>query len=208
MSCSRDSATRDAGDGGSPQQQSSNRYCQKQMAPVATTMVNYMAGSRTKIEGAPGTAHAQAGAYAVSRGTRTVRAQLANIIAEMDGNFNAETQQSNAVFFTVPSEDLDIALRIEAIRMSGIFDSEGNHGKVKEKQSSKKRPQVVGSGIFLLHATLGRHVHNSYANSGWVINSFDSISGSMLKKFYDTWYAPNNASRYSRTFYRSRHSRR
>ena len=41
----------------------------------------------------------------------------------MGGNFNANTRESMTQYlFTVPAEDLDVALHIEAIRMSGVLD--------------------------------------------------------------------------------------
>ena len=51
-------------------------------------------------------------------------AQLANIIALMGGEFNADTQQTvTQYFFTVPKDDLDVALNVEAIRMRDVLDS-------------------------------------------------------------------------------------
>ena len=48
--------------------------------------------------------------------------QLSNIIAAMGGDFNADTQRTvTQYFFAVPSSYLDIALRIESIRMRGVI---------------------------------------------------------------------------------------
>lgn len=193
---SRDSATRDEGVWRATLSNSLQIVIVKnKMAPVATTMVNYMAGSNEDPEGAPGTAHAQE--HMLFRGGPGLSgAQLANIIAEMDGNFNAETQQNvTRYFFTVPSEDLDIALRIEAIRMSGIFDSEESWKSEREAIKQEVTQDLSDPEFsFYMQLLAGMFKGTPYANSGLgTINSFDSISGSMLKKFYDTWYAPNNA---------------
>ena len=50
--------------------------------------------------------------------------QLANISAVMGGNFNANTRESITQYlFTVPAEDIDVALHIEALRMQGVLDT-------------------------------------------------------------------------------------
>jgi zinc protease len=50
--------------------------------------------------------------------------QLADIGSLMGGNFNANTRESLTQYlFTVPAEDLDVALQIEAARMRGVLDS-------------------------------------------------------------------------------------
>ncbi|HEV3481802.1 MAG TPA: insulinase family protein, partial [Candidatus Acidoferrales bacterium] len=59
------------------------------LAPVATTVVNYLVGSNETPRGFPGTAHAQE--HMMFRGAPGLSAgQLANIAAAMGGNFNAD----------------------------------------------------------------------------------------------------------------------
>jgi zinc protease len=97
---------------------------QNDLAPVATVIVNYLVGSNEAPAGFPGMAHAQE--HMMFRGSPGLSAnQLANITAAMGGKFNADTQQTlTQYFFTVPADDLDVALHIEAIRMRDVLDSE------------------------------------------------------------------------------------
>src|SRR5256885_8485750 len=94
------------------------------LAPVVATSVNYLAGSNDTPEGFPGMAHAQE--HMMFGGSPGLTAdQLANIGSIMGGNFNANTRENLTQYlFTVPAEDLDLALHIESIRMRDVDDSD------------------------------------------------------------------------------------
>jgi zinc protease len=64
-----------------------------ELAPVATTVVNYRVGSDEAPPGFPGMAHAQE--HMMFRGSPGLSAdQLADIAAAMGGRFDADTQQT------------------------------------------------------------------------------------------------------------------
>jgi zinc protease len=91
------------------------------LAPVVTEILNYGAGGQDTPAGFPGTAHAVE--HMMFRGSSGLStAQLANIESLLGGDSNADTQASiTQYFFTVPAEYLDIALKIEATRMTGLL---------------------------------------------------------------------------------------
>src|ERR1700742_388022 len=99
------------------------------LAPVAATAVNYLAGGDETPKGFPGTAHALE--HMMFRGSPGLTAdQLANIGSVMAGSFNANTREALTQYlYTVPSEDLDVALHIEATRMQGLLSSEEDWAK-------------------------------------------------------------------------------
>jgi zinc protease len=165
------------------------------LAPVVSTVVNYLVGSNESPEGFPGTAHAQE--HMMFRGSDGLSAdQLSRIIAAMGGEFNADTQQTvTQYFFTVPSEDLDVALQIEAVRMRNILDTR----KLWEKERGAIEQEVaqdLSNPEYLLYAGLLSKLFTGtpYAHDALGTRpSFQKTTAQMLKKFHADWYGPNNA---------------
>src|ERR1700735_564037 len=165
------------------------------LAPVVATSVNYLVGSDEAAPGFPGMAHAQE--HMMFRGSPGLSTeQLANISAVMGGDFNANTRESVTQYlFTVPSEDLDVALHIEALRMQAVLATTQSWGKERgaiEQEVAQdlsnpgyilysKIRSIMFGGTVYAHDALGTHA------------SFEKTSAPMLKSFHDTWYAPNNA---------------
>jgi zinc protease len=122
--------------------------------------------------------------------------QLANIGNIMGGDFNADTRQDVTQYlYTVPAEDLDIALHIEALRMRDVDDS----GKDWEKERGAIEQEVaqdLSSPTYVLFTRLREAMFagTSYAHDALGTRpSFDQTTAGMLKDFYNRWYAPNNA---------------
>jgi zinc protease len=165
------------------------------LAPVVTTQVNYLVGANEAPPGFPGMAHAQE--HMMFRGSPGLSGdQLSGIIAALGGEFNADTQQSvTQYFFTVPAADLDVALRVEAVRMGGVLDSESlwerERGAIdQEVAQDLSNPEYV----FYTKLLDGMFKDTPYAHDALgTRESFAKTSGKMLKKFYDEWYGPNNA---------------
>ncbi len=165
------------------------------LAPVVTTEMNYLVGSDEAPDGFPGMAHAQE--HMMFRGSPGLSAaQLTNIIALMGGQFNADTQQTVTQYFlTVPKEDIDVALQVEAVRMRGVLDSEKlwapERGAIEQEVA-----QDLSNPEYVFSVRLFENMFNNtpYAHDALGTRpSFDKTTGAMLKEFYDAWYAPNNA---------------
>jgi zinc protease len=165
------------------------------LAPVVTTVVNYKVGADETPKGFPGMAHAQE--HMMFRGTTGLSGDaLAYLSAVMGGNFDAQTRQTvTQYYFTVPAEDLDVALHIEASRMRGALDAEKDW-RQERKAIEQEVAQDLSSPRYLLYAKLRAALFagTPYAHDALGTKpSFDRTTGRMLKAFYDTWYAPNNA---------------
>jgi zinc protease len=165
------------------------------LAPVVATSVNYLVGSNDTPDGFPGTAHALE--HMMFRGSPGLTAdQLANIGSVMGGNFNANTRENLTQYlFTVPSEDLDVALHIEATRMQGLNSDEKDWDQ-ERGAISQEVAQDLSSPGYLLFSRLREimfagtpYEHDALGTRP----SFEKTSAADLKAFYDRWYAPNNA---------------
>ena len=165
------------------------------LAPVVTTQVNYLVGSNEAQAGFPGMAHALE--HMMFRGSPTLSAaQLSTIAAAMGGDFNAATQQTvTQYFFTVPAEYLDIALHIESIRMRGILATE-KIWKLERGAIEQEVAQDLSSPQYIFYTKLleAMFAGTPYAHDALGTRaSFQRTTGTMLRKFHTTWYAPNNA---------------
>ena len=165
------------------------------LAPVVTTVMNYQVGSNEAPEGFPGMAHAEE--HMMFRGSPGLSAdQLAAISAAMGGDFNADTQQNvTQYFFTVPAEDLDVALHLEAIRMKGSLNTddlwkEERPALEQEVAQDLSNPQYVFYTQLLEAMFQGTpYAHDALGSRP----SFQKTTAQMLHEFYEKWYAPNNA---------------
>ena len=165
------------------------------LAPVVATSVNYLAGSDETPAGFPGTAHAQE--HMMFRGSPGLSAeQLAALGSAMGGEFNANTRESLTQYlFTVPAEDLDIALHIEALRMEGVLDAQADWDRERGAIEQEVAQDLSNPG-YVLYTKLRSAMFGGtvYAHDALGTRpSFDKTTAAALKRYHDAWYAPNNA---------------
>jgi zinc protease len=165
------------------------------LAPVVTTMVNYLVGSDEAPAGFPGTAHATE--HMMFRGSPGLSAdQLAAIAAAFGGDDNADTQPSvTQYFFTTPAENLDVALRVEATRMRDLLPEkslwEKERGAIEQEVAQDlSNPEYVFYEQLLAAVFRGTPYEHSPLGTR---PSFDRTTSADLRKFHNTWYVPNNA---------------
>ena len=165
------------------------------IAPVVTTMVNYRVGSDETPAGFPGSAHATE--HMMFRGSPGLSAdQLAVISAAFGGDDNADTQQAvTQYFFTTPTENLEVALRVEATRMQDLLPDESlwtkERGAIEQEVAQDlSNPEYV----FYMQLLQAMFKGSPYEHDALGTRpSFDKTTGADLRKFHNTWYAPNNA---------------
>ncbi|MGH9411915.1 MAG: M16 family metallopeptidase, partial [Vicinamibacterales bacterium] len=165
------------------------------LAPVVTVEDNYLAGGNETPTGFPGMAHAQE--HMAFRGCAGLTAdQIAAIYAQLGGDGNADTQQNITQYFTtVPSADVDVALRVDASCMRNVDDAQSEWAKEKGA-IEQEVARDLSSPIYKFITRLNEDVFSGtpYAHDALgTRESFDKTTGEALKTFYTDWYAPNNA---------------
>jgi len=165
------------------------------LAPVVTVENNYLVGGNETPKGFPGMAHAQE--HMAFRGCSGLSAdQIAAIYAQLGGYMDADTQQNITQYYvTVPAQDLDVALRVDAACMANVDDSQQQwlqeRGAIEQEVA-----RDLSSPQYKLLMRLNKEL---FAGTPYeddplgTKDSFDQTTGEMLKEFYGKWYAPNNS---------------
>jgi zinc protease len=165
------------------------------LAPVVSTDMSYLVGSRDDPRDVPGMAHAQE--HMMFRGTKNLAtAELGTIATALGGDFNAQTSSMTTQYqFTVPAADLDAVLRIESDRMRDVLDLQSQwqneRGAIEQEVA---RDEAAPGGDFFTDAQAIAYKGTVYEHPGVGTKaSFDALTGPRIKSFYQRWYAPNNA---------------
>jgi len=164
-------------------------------APVVSFWVWYNVGARNEHIGITGISHWVE--HMMFKGTQKIgKGQIMQMVAENGGTLNAFTSDDwTAYFETLPSDRLDLALQIEADRMSNsLFDPEEVSSErtviISEREGSENEPdhllnEEVSAAAFKVHP---------YGNGviGWK-SDLRTMTREDLYGHYKTYYAPNNA---------------
>ncbi|HWT06406.1 MAG TPA: pitrilysin family protein, partial [Xanthomonadales bacterium] len=163
------------------------------LAPVATTIVSYGVGSDDDT--LPGIAHATE--HMLFRGTTNLSGgQLADIAARMGAEYNAATTfEYTLYYYKLPSPYVDVALRIEADRMSHAAiraaDWATERGAIEQEIRAQESQPLAAVGLKLRQTFFAG---TPFATaSGGTIPSFEKMTADDIRAFYRAWYRPGNA---------------
>lgn len=165
------------------------------LAPMVATRLVYFAGSTEASADFPGTAHALE--HMMFRGTPTLDAsQLNRVTQATGGTVNAVTDYDYTHYlFNVMSADLPVILRIEADRMRNLALTPAQWARergaiAQEVSADRSRTELRADEAF--RAAIYAGTPYAWTPLG-TRQSFDATDIDRLKRFYQSWYAPNNA---------------
>ncbi|HVF49759.1 MAG TPA: pitrilysin family protein [Pyrinomonadaceae bacterium] len=171
---------------------------ENRVAPVATFCVLYRVGSRNEAVGYTGSTHLLE--HMMFKGTPTFNkeknTQIAATLQKIGADFNATTWYDRTNYYeTVPSDQLELAIRMEADRMrnSLIADADRQSEMTvvrNELERGQNEPQLVLDEA--VYATAFREHPYHHPTIGWRAD-VENVPTARLKTFYNTFYHPNNA---------------
>lgn len=164
--------------------------------PVVTHMIWYKVGAADELPGLSGMAHYLE--HLMFKGTKKQKpGEFSKRVKELGGSDNAFTSQDYTAYFqSIPVQHLEEVMSREADRMVNLtpppehFASEKNVVIEERRQRTENDPR----GLFFEQTRSALFINHPYGTPviGWM-NEIEKYEWEDVKKFYDKWYAPNNA---------------
>ncbi len=166
-------------------------------APIATVQVWYKVGSSYETNGNTGLSHFLE--HMMFKGTPDhPGTTFTDTIYAIGGDLNAFAAFDYTGYYEIlPTEYLDTALALEADRMQNLIMTDPDiFEKEKQVVLEERRMRITDQPISLLYERYLATAFNSSPYRVLPIGWHDDIAATTLhdiKYWYDTWYAPNNA---------------
>ena len=165
-------------------------------APVVVSQIWYKVGSSYEPSGLTGISHLLE--HLMFKGTPNVPGgEFSRLIAANGGDENAFTSRDFTAYFqTLEKERLELSFRLEADRMRHLLlkpeDVTREAQVVAEERRLRTEDQPEALTQERFHAAA--YITSPYRNPiiGWM-QDIQSIRPDDLKRWYQQWYAPNNA---------------
>lgn len=165
-------------------------------APVVVSMVWYRVGSVDEVNGATGVAHVLE--HMMFKGTKEVPAgEFSRIIAAAGGRENAFTGRDYTGYFqTLHKSQLELSIKLEADRMANLVLAREDFGREVRVVMEERRWRTEDRAHALVYerlmaTALMAHPYR-HPVIGWM-SDLETMRLEDARRFYDTWYAPNNA---------------
>jgi len=174
-------------------------YSEDRSTPIVTVNLWYEVGSRNERAGRSGFAHLFE--HMMFQGSAHVNKAEHNQLLERAGaDFNGSTAEDRTNYYeTVPSNRLNLALWLEADRMRSLAITEENFENQRQAVKEERRLRVDNQpyqGAFTDGLTWPFDSTSCFPYAHTVIGSMADLDAAKLpdvQAFFDTYYAPNNA---------------
>jgi zinc protease len=165
-------------------------------APTYSISVTYNVGSRDERDGRTGFAHLFE--HMMFQGSENVgKGEHFIIIENNGGGLNGSTNGDRTEYHeTLPANQLDLGLFLEADRMKSLAITLANLDNQRETVKEERRQRVDNQPYGLTFDTLFETAYDNFAYKHSTIGSMEDLSAATVKDvsdFFKTYYAPNNA---------------
>jgi zinc protease len=165
-------------------------------SPTVAHMVWYKAGGIDELGGTTGVAHVLE--HMMFKGTKTLKpGEFSKKVAALGGRENAFTNHDYTAYFQqIQSKHLRTVMGLESDRMANLVLSKEEFDKEIKVVMEERRWRTDDKPQAMVYEAL---MATTYAASpyrvpviGWM-GDLQSMNYLDAKRWYDTWYAPNNA---------------
>ena len=174
-------------------------YSEDHSTPIVSVDMWYEVGSRNERPGRSGFAHLFE--HMMFEGSAHVKkSEHGQLVERAGGNYNGSTAEDRTNYWeTVPSNRLNLALWLEADRMRSLAITEDNFENQRQAVKEERRLRVDNqpyAAAFTDGLTWPFDSTSCFPYAHTVIGSMadlDSAKVPDVQAFFDTYYAPNNA---------------
>jgi predicted Zn-dependent peptidase len=165
-------------------------------APVVAISVTYNVGSRNEREGRTGFAHLFE--HMMFKGSENVGSgEHFMLVFNNGGTMNGTTNEDRTNYFeALPSNQLDLALFLEADRMRSLAITKENLDNQRNAVQEERRLGVDNQPYGKSFELRQELMYDNFAYKHSVIGSMEDLNAATVEdvaEFFKTYYAPNNA---------------
>jgi zinc protease len=165
-------------------------------APVIALDITYQVGSRNERQGRTGFAHLFE--HMMFKGSENVgTGEQYVLIFNNGGTMNGTTNEDRTTYFeALPSNQLDLALFIEADRMRSLVINKANLDNQRNAVQEERRLGVDNQAYGQSGEVQQGLIYDNFAYKHTVIGSMDDLNAASVEdvaSFFKMYYAPNNA---------------
>jgi predicted Zn-dependent peptidase len=164
--------------------------------PVIALDITYQVGSRNERQGRTGFAHLFE--HMMFKGSENVgTGEQYVLIFNNGGTMNGTTNEDRTTYFeALPSNQLDMALFIEADRMRSLVINKANLDNQRNAVQEERRLGVDNQPYGQSGEVQQGLIYDNFAYKHTVIGSMDDLNAASVEdvaSFFKMYYAPNNA---------------
>jgi len=165
-------------------------------APTYSICITYNSASRNERQGRTGFAHLFE--HMMFQGSENVgKGEHFILIQNNGGNMNGSTSQDRTNYFeTLPANQLDLGLFLEADRMRALAINQANLDNQRKTVQEERRLGVDNQPYGKTYEVILETAYDNFAYKHSVIGSMADLDAATLQDvadFFRIYYAPNNA---------------